>query len=330
MTKEIPKTDHGFLLVGFLLSFISGCASTPLTDHLLQLPPANIPNTIELNDVTYFAQEAHQCGPAALAMVLHQYLPEITPDQLSPEVFVPQLEGSLQPEIVAATRRHGFIPYIIRPDLVELLQQVQHGYPVLVLQNLGLSWVTNWHYAVVIGFDLQTQSILLRSGPEQRHQVSLRTFERTWQRADHWAMVVLKPGDLPANPDEWRYFQAIVGFEQIKRWPELQRAYLAGIAKWPDSQDLHMGLGNLFYATHDLAAAREQYQQVLQHSPAYAPAHNNLAEVLVELNELSTALHHAEEAVRLGGVHSAIYLSTLQDIRARLARKMDKNNKSIP
>lgn len=324
------KTGHGFL-TGFFLIILAGCASTPFTDQLLQQPPSSLHTAVELSDVAYFAQEAHQCGPAALAMVLHQYKPDMTPDRLSPEVFVPQLQGSLQPEMLAATRRYGFIPYVLRPNLMDVLQQVQHGRPVLVLQNLGLSWLTNWHYAVVVGFDLQAQTILLRSGAEKRHEVSLRTFERTWQRANYWAVVVLPPGELPENPDEWLYFQAIAGLEQVQRWPELQRAYEAGLARWPDSRDMRMGLGNLFYVAQNYVAAREQYQRVLKLNPSDAAAHNNLAESLAGQGELTQALHHAEEAVKLGGVHSAIYLSTLQGIRDRIAQKMDNNNtKPIP
>jgi len=273
---------------------------------------------MELTTVVFFPQEIHQCGPAALATVLQATLPAITPEQLTGEIYVPALKGSLQPEILAATRRHGLIPYEITPELDNLLQQVHAGHPVLVLQNLGLSWLPQWHYAVVVGYDLQQQLLVLRSGTERRHAVGLHTFERTWQRAQHWGVVALKPGSLPAQPEEWRYVKAVVGLEKLQRWQELQTAYTTGLAYWPHSVELRMGLGNLHYLQGDKPLAERQYRSVIADNPDYAPAHNNLAEVLAERGAFAEAMDYAQQAVRLGGVHSATYLTTLKAIQEKI------------
>lgn len=302
----------------FLVALLSGCASTPFTEQLLQHPPAELAHPIELTDVAFFPQEIHQCGPAALATVLHGSDPLITPDILSGEIYVPALEGSLQPEILAATRRHGLIPYEITPDMNNLLQQIHAGHPVLVLQNLGLSWFPQWHYAVVVGFDLQQQVLILRSGTEQRHEVSLATFERTWQRAHYWGVVVLKPGDIPAQPEEWRYVQAVVGLEKLRRWQALQQAYMAGLRVWPKSLELQMGLGNLHYTQGEMVQAEHQYRAVLADNPGYAPACNNLADVLAGRGALIEALGYAQKAVQLGGVHALTYQATLKAIQDKI------------
>ena len=328
MYRPLRVTGHlrvaGLLL---LLLLISGCASTPFADHLLQHPPVDLLPPWELTEVAFFPQEIHQCGPAALATVLHATTPAITPDLLTSEIYVPGLQGSLQPEILAATRRHGLIPYEITPNLENLLQQVHAGHPVLVLQNLGLNWLPQWHYAVVVGYDLQKQLLVLRSGTERRHEVGLHTFERTWQRAQHWGAIALTPGKLPAQPEEWRYIQAIVGLEKLHHWQELQQAYEAGIAFWPHSPELRLGLGNLHYVQGDKQAAEQQFSAVLVDNPDYAPAHNNLAEVLAERGAYTEALGHAQQAVQLGGVHSAIYLTTLNEIQALILKHDDSKKR---
>ncbi len=315
-----PVRITGHLRVAglLLLLLLSGCASTPFTEQLLQHPPVELVRPVELTGVVFFPQEIHQCGPAALATVLHASDPSITPDLISGEIYVPALEGSLQPEILAATRRHGLIPYEITPDMNNLLQQIHAGHPVLVLQNLGLSWLPQWHYAVVVGFDLSQQQLILRSGTEQRHEVSMTTFERTWQRAHHWGIVVIKPGNLPAQPEEWRYVQAVVGLEKLQRWQELQQAYMAGLRVWPKSLELRMGLGNLHYTQGEMSLAEHQYRTVLADNPGYAPACNNLADVLAGRGVLTEALGYAQQAVQLGGVHATTYQSTLKAIQEKI------------
>ena len=101
-------------------------------------------------------------------------------DDLVREVYVAGLRGSLQPELLGATRRHGFIPYVIEPDAGALVAELAARRPVLVLQNLGFDRVPVWHYAVVVGLD--GDDVILRSGTEQRRVERSARFLRSWQR----------------------------------------------------------------------------------------------------------------------------------------------------
>ncbi|MEZ5628642.1 MAG: hypothetical protein R3E34_14145 [Rhodocyclaceae bacterium] len=52
------------------------------------------------------------------------------------------------------------------PDTLEAVMRETHlGNPVVVLQNLGLSWSPALLYAVVIGYDLDAAHFVLRAGP---------------------------------------------------------------------------------------------------------------------------------------------------------------------
>ena len=102
-------------------------------------------------------------------------------------------------------------PCDARRDLPSLLGELAAGHPVMVLQNLGLDWYPQWHFAVAVGYDLSTNELALRSGEERRQLVSLDTFNRTWTRADHWALVVLPPDQLPATGAEAEMLSARAG-----------------------------------------------------------------------------------------------------------------------
>jgi hypothetical protein len=93
-----------------------GCAGAP------QLPPGT--PAVELTAVPFFPQTEYQCGPAALATVLRHAGADVDAEALVREVYAPALRGSLQPELLGATRRHGFIPYVIEPDAGALVAEL--------------------------------------------------------------------------------------------------------------------------------------------------------------------------------------------------------------
>ncbi|MFL6621408.1 MAG: PA2778 family cysteine peptidase [Sulfurifustis sp.] len=302
-------------LFGCIL-LLGGCATSLQSARLTS---AAFPDPVELKDVPFFAQEDYQCGPAALAMALDWAGAKLTPDMLTPEVYTPARRGSLQVEMLAGARRHGAIPYVLRPALTDLLAEVAAGHPVVVLQNLGLSWYPKWHYAVVVGFDVDRDEMVLHSGLEARHVVPLAVFERTWRRAEYWSIVVLPPGRLPKTAEETRYLQAIVALERLERWADASTAYRAALARWPDSLGAQLGLGNSRYALHDLRGAEQAYRAAAQRHPDAAVAFNNLAQTLADLgrwDEAETAVSHA---LALGGPYAETYRATADDIRARRA-----------
>jgi len=306
----------GYILAALVLS---ACASTPMTNAIISEQPQYLGQSTELSDVPFFPQDEYQCGPAALATVLGYSGINVTPKELSPKVYLPERKGTLQIELMSATRRYGRLPYLLEPSLEELLIQVKAGKPVLVFQNLGVEWYPQWHFAVVVGYDLESGKLLLRSGKIEKYQVNLQVFERTWQRSGYWAFVVLTPGELPAGGQQSSYFHTVADYERTRPPGNAIKAYRAGLARWPNSRLLGMGLGNSYYQSGNLSKAEESYTGVVSKHPDYAPAHNNLAQIMMEQGKLNNAKKHAEHAVALGDSHQKLYQSTLDDILSRMS-----------
>ncbi len=274
-----------------------------------------IPDRYVLNSVLFYPQKAYQCGPAALAMALEWSGVPSNPEVLVPEVFTPSRKGSLQSTMIAASRRHGRIAYSVSgPDA--LLAELSAGHPVIVLQNLGLSWFPAWHYAVVIGYDLRKAVIVLHSGITPRKQISLRLFENTWSRSDYWGLLVLPPSQLPATATEREYISAILGLEKTSQWKAAVEGYETALKRWPDSLLAHIGLGNSYYALGDFESAEKIFREATCYYPTEGSVFNNLAQVLWKQGKNQEALKAAYKAVKLGGPLANIYQKTLEEIQA--------------
>ena len=178
----------------------------------------------------FFAQEELQCGPAALAMALDWSGLALTPAELAPQVYTEERKGSLQLSLVAAARRAGRLAVQVH-GLRELAAELAAGNPVVLLQNLGLDWWHVWHYSVAVGYDLDRNVMILNSGAEERREVPLSTFDRTWRRAQEWGLVVTPPQRLPALRDPERLRAAIEALERVGRTAEAETARAALAAR---------------------------------------------------------------------------------------------------
>ena len=178
------------LVLVSLLSLVSGCASfrqvkmSPLSEIL--------PVSHELTAVPFFPQKEYQCGPAALAMAISWSGIPARPEDLVEEVYTPARKGSLQVAMIAAARRHGRLAYQIS-DLDSLFPEIAAGNPIVILQNLGISWLPVWHYAVMVGYDTSREHIILRSGTTSRKVMPFGVFEKTWARSNYWGIIILRP-----------------------------------------------------------------------------------------------------------------------------------------
>lgn len=294
---------------------LAGCAAAPQTRALLAAPPDGLPPAVELADTPFWPQQRHQCGPAALATVLGAQGVTVEPAQLVDAVYVPKLQGALSAELAAAARRYGMLAYHLQPSLPALLTEIAAGNPVLVLQNLGTDWLARWHYAVVIGYDLNSDAILLRSGTTRRWRTSLSTFERTWARGTYWALVVLPPGEMPAAVDSAGYLQAAHDLETAGQPAAALRAYRAAARRWPSEAAARLALGNNLYAAGDYIAAREAFTTATVLAPDDARSWNNLAYALLQTGCPVQARAAALCALRRAP-DVANYRDTLADITA--------------
>ena len=307
----------GFL---FLCVLLSGCAAlVPQSAAIREQPPAGLPARAELREVVFHAQDEYHCGPAALAMALNAAGVEATPDSLVEQVYLPGRKGSLQIEMLVAARRNGLVAYQLEPSLTDALREIAAGTPVVVLENYGFRVWPKWHYAVLVGYDLEKGELIRRSGLKPRQLMPFPVFEYVWSTDRHWAMVAVPPDRVPVTATETRYGNAVVALEKSGQVKNAHVAYNAMLRRWPSSLLGLMGRGNTAYALKDIAAAEAAFREAAQRHPGSAPAFNNLAHVLAERGKLDEAIAAAEHAVSLGGPQLPSAQATLEGVRRKAA-----------
>lgn len=307
---------------------LSLSACTPANvKRLQQSPPDDLPVSAQVQQVPFFAQTELFCGPSTLAMILQHYQIETPHQVLVEQVYTPGREGSLQVEIVAALRRNGLIPYQLPPTLEALLTQIAAGYPVIVLQNLGLPVDPKWHYAVVIGYDLDKSEMVLHSGTIAEYRMPISTFAHTWKRAKQWALVPLPGGKLPAFDKAETVFIAISDYEQTVGGDDVaMSSYKAAQQRWPDSALFALATANVL---HNKGAYSEATTVLLtgieQSSDNVAALYNNLAYALIEQACYSSAIQAVTCALSLGDRHP-VYKASWQDIQQLAGQRENAPN----
>ncbi|MGI9260980.1 MAG: PA2778 family cysteine peptidase [Woeseiaceae bacterium] len=274
----------------------------------------------ELSDTAFYPQTTDQCGPAALATVLNAAGVQISPVDLAPSVYLPNRKGSLQIELMAATRSFGRIPYPVEDDVVSLLAEIQQGHPVLVLQNLGASIMPIWHFAVVIGYLPAEEQFVLRSGDVRRHLIPASKFLRSWRRANSWGIVVLQPGDSPANRDMETYVRAVADLEAVGQTEAAALGYETAVNHWPKNSIAWLGMGNTNYSLGRLELAQIAFFELLRIEPANVVALNNLALVLAASGNFDDAIETVDTALSLTEPANALH-TVISQTRSEILEK---------
>ncbi len=308
----VRKSGHK-LMVGLVLIFIlPACSSIPQTIQLSKSAPL-IPPVKELASVPFYAQRDYQCGPAALATIINFYNQQTTVEELIPLVYIPQLKGSLQVEMIAASRRFNRLAILQDGQLESILKEVAGGNPVLVMQNLGFESYPFWHYAVVVGYDLKKQQIILRSGEIKRHIRPFSVFERTWKRSGFWSVVMVPPGLMPVTATEVNYTKAAINYETGSAAIDSIQVYQTGLDRWPNNFILLMGLGNSAFAEKNFTLAEKAFLRATTLQPETAESWNNLSYALLLQGKRNQALDAINQALQLAPENKE-FISSKQDI----------------
>jgi hypothetical protein len=290
----------GLVLVSLVLV---GCGTTAKQTEKFLVEPRTIPETALVKSAPFINKQVNYCGPSTLAMAMRSVGKNVPVEEVAQQVYTPGLKGTLQEDMISASRRNGMLAVPIH-GLPSLMRELAAGHAVIIFENLAFTWFPMWHYALAIGYDLYDEDIILHSGPEAFKHWDLRKFERSWELGDYWGLVVLPPGQTVASADDLAHSAAAVGLERAGKTEEAELVYRSILSRWPKSYSGHIGLSNIAFTKHHFLESVNVLKQAAKLYPDSSVVWHNLAIAQFSAKMMSAAKNSAKHAIELSSTAS--------------------------
>src|SRR5689334_221594 len=99
-----------FLVLVMCALVLSACATAGRqTREVLDLPASVLPRTAQTKPIPFIDQTQNYCGPATLAMAMQSAGHQVSVEDLAPKVLASGSKGSLQEDLISASRREGML-----------------------------------------------------------------------------------------------------------------------------------------------------------------------------------------------------------------------------
>jgi Peptidase_C39 like family len=141
--------------------------------------------------VPFFPQKELGCGPAALSSLLTYWGHPVTLEEITREIQLKELKGSLPLDLELAARNHGLSASSYAGSLEDLRSHLSKNQPVIAFLNLGWRIFPRGHFVVVTGYDEVHSELIMHSGDVAYERVPLDRFLKAWSMTGHWSLLIL-------------------------------------------------------------------------------------------------------------------------------------------
>jgi predicted double-glycine peptidase len=145
-----------------------------------------------IKNVPFFPQLAYQCGPASLAGVLNFWGIYVTPDEVAEDIYSKSEKGTLDIDMVLYAQKKGLQAILYKGSIKDLRDNIDSGYPVIVLVDYGFWVYQQNHFIVVIGYN--DDGVVVNSGKEKEKFISEKDFLKSWEKTNFWTLLI-KPDE---------------------------------------------------------------------------------------------------------------------------------------
>jgi tetratricopeptide (TPR) repeat protein len=261
--------------------------------------------------VPFITQKSNYCGPAALAMLANYYGHAVSQDEIAGAIYLPDIGGTLTSELGDYARRFHLWVRQYHGSVDDLREKLAAGVPLLVLGRFG----EQPHYFVVLGWDSFRQIVTVHSDTRARFEMRLEDFQRHWDRAGNWTLLVCPPDKATWRLSAEEHNDLGVFFERVGELEPATQQYVAATQRSPQNSYFRMNHGNALLKQHRLAEAEKAFARAVEIDPQNADAMNNLAYTYCEMGEnLDEAVKLCNRAAVLFTARKAYFLDTLGTI----------------
>jgi ABC-type bacteriocin/lantibiotic exporter with double-glycine peptidase domain len=182
-------------LIAFICFGLLCTACSPYMGHASTVQPDLVHQErgwIFVDNVPLVRQRAeHDCGPAALAMVVSYLRPELANDPFFTQAANTRVSVR---ELRDHARALGLSAFVLEGTPEDLVHELRSRRPVIA--GVGKPTVQGpvFHYEVVVGFHPETRRVLMLDPAEGWLQNSFAGFIEEWQATGRVLLVVMPPG----------------------------------------------------------------------------------------------------------------------------------------
>src|SRR4030066_2023087 len=145
------------------------------------------PSSSYVRDVHFYPGEEYQCGPSVLASVLNYLGHDIKPEDISKEIYLQNIRGTLNIDMAGFARRFEDVTVKeFQGDITLLKESLALGSPLIVFVDLGIWNIRKGHYMLVVGHDDSREGVIVYSGAERDKLIRYKDFMRVWKRGSYW------------------------------------------------------------------------------------------------------------------------------------------------
>jgi tetratricopeptide (TPR) repeat protein len=272
----------------------------------------------EVLNVPFIAQKPNYCGPAALAMLANYHGHPVSQDEIAGAIYLPDIGGTLTSELGDYARRFHLWVRQYRGSLDDVHEKLAAGVPLLVLGKFG----GQTHYFIVLGWDGFRQVVTVHSDTRSRYEMRVEDFQRRWDRAGHWTLLVCPPEKATWHLSAEEHNDLGVFSERSGLLESATQQYVAAAQMHSGNSYYRMNLGNVLLKQRRLREAANSFARAVELDAQNADAMNNLAYTYSEMGQdLDEATRLCERAATLLPARKAYYLDTLGGVLLKQGRR---------
>lgn len=163
-----------------ILFFTSSCAGTN---------SSSIHNNYHIIDqVSFYSQEAYQCGPASIAGVLNYWDIHVSAEEIATDIYSKSAKGTLDVDMVLYARKKGLKGRQYSGSMEDIRLNIDSGYPIIVLVDYGFWICQRNHFMVIVGYD--KDGIIANTGRDRLKFISNKNFMNSWEKTDFWTLII--------------------------------------------------------------------------------------------------------------------------------------------
>lgn len=143
-----------------------------------------------ITNVPFYPSEDNQCGPTSLAMVLNFLGIEISPSEISKEIYSKGAGGTSDFDMIRYVKKLGLKGDQYKGSVADLKSKISEGNPLIVMTDEGFWFYRKYHFMVVIGFS--EDGIIVNSGKKEKEYIKLETFLKKWEKTNFWTFFIYR------------------------------------------------------------------------------------------------------------------------------------------